>query len=163
MGKSKVKDPGIGVGDPDRWLSLGIRDASLFKKLVERYQFDASKLREKVRDIQHRITIRSVRVAAPKPDEAAQAVAQTADPHQQAILREAVKNGFQTQEAIEIRSKGSDGLHMIVKSLKDGIWYCMCPTYKFKGGLREMKPCKHLVYCIVNGIGKPEDWFQYLV
>lgn len=163
MSKSKVKDTDRGVGDPDRWLSLGIRDEALFKKLVDRYKFDSAKLHEKVRDIQHRHTIRTVRIAEPKPGEAAQAVAVTADPDKQATLREAAKTGCATQSVIEIRTKGNDGVHMIVKSLKDGIWYCQCPTYKFKGGLREMKPCKHLVYCIVNGIGNPADWFQYLI
>lgn len=68
----------------------------------------------------------------------------------------------EVQAGFELRTKGSDGSHMIVKG-SDGIWYCMCPRYIFNGGMRSLIPCKHLVYCIVNGLGHPEDWMQYLV
>jgi hypothetical protein len=68
----------------------------------------------------------------------------------------------EVQEGFELRTKGSDGSHMVVKG-SDGIWYCMCPRYIFNGGMRSLIPCKHLVYCISNGLGKPEDWMQYLI
>lgn len=66
------------------------------------------------------------------------------------------------QRCFEVRTKGRDGSHAVVNG-SDGIWYCMCPRYLFNGGMRSLIPCKHIVYCIVNGLGKPEDWFQYLV
>ena len=69
----------------------------------------------------------------------------------------AVQNGF------ELRTKGTDGGHLVVKSPTDGIWYCNCPRYLFKGGMRSLIPCKHLIGCISHGLGAPEDWFQYLV
>lgn len=68
----------------------------------------------------------------------------------------------EVQEGFELRTKGSDGNHMVAKG-SDGIWYCVCPRYIFNGGMRSMIPCKHLIYCIVNGLGTPEDWMQYLV
>jgi hypothetical protein len=66
------------------------------------------------------------------------------------------------QTCFELRTKGRDGSHAVVNG-SDGIWYCMCPKYLFNGGMRSMIPCKHLIYLIVNGLGRPEDWMQYLV
>lgn len=68
----------------------------------------------------------------------------------------------EVQAGFELRTKGHDGSHMVVKG-SDGIWYCMCPRYLFNGGMRSLIPCKHIIYCIVNGLGQPEDWMQYLV
>lgn len=66
------------------------------------------------------------------------------------------------QSCFEVRTKGRDGSHAVVNG-SDGIWYCMCPRYLFNGGMRSLVPCKHLIYLIVNGLGKPEDWMQYLI
>ena len=60
-----------------------------------------------------------------------------------------------------VRTRGNGKAHEILKG-KDGILYCNCPAWVFKGGRDSLKPCKHLVAVIVSGVGDPADWMQYL-
>jgi hypothetical protein len=63
---------------------------------------------------------------------------------------------------IFVRTRGNGRNHELIKG-KDGVWYCNCPAWVFKGGRDELKPCKHLVSAIVSGLGDPSNWMQYLV
>lgn len=65
------------------------------------------------------------------------------------------------KEVIYIKSEGG-GEHEITTG-DDGIYYCTCPSWIFKGGREHHKPCKHLVYAIVYGIADAEKAFQYFV
>lgn len=67
-----------------------------------------------------------------------------------------------TRPVIFVRTRGNGNVHEIIKG-SDGILYCNCPAWVFRGGRDQMKPCKHLIAVIVSGAGNPEDWFQYLV
>lgn len=69
--------------------------------------------------------------------------------------------GGETRPVIFVRTRGNDKVHEVVKG-KDGVWWCNCPTWVFKGGRDRLKPCKHLVALIASGVGDPADWMQYL-
>lgn len=77
------------------------------------------------------------------------------------VTKRTMKDG-EVRDAILVRSKGSSSTHALMVG-KDHFLYCSCPAFIYKGGMNEVRPCKHLIYVIVNKLWRSEDYMPYVV
>lgn len=78
------------------------------------------------------------------------------------LTRRTMKKDGVERDTVIVRSKGSDSNHAIMLG-KDHFLYCSCPSFVMHGGLNEVRPCKHLVYVIVNRLRASEEYLPFIV
>lgn len=117
------------------WANAGVKDDHMFQILVNHHGIDATKARKLRDDVM-------------------------AMSH--AITKRTMKKTGEVRDALLVRSKGSSSTHALMVGA-DNFLYCSCPAFIYKGGMNEVKPCKHLIYVIVNKLWRSEDYLPYVV
>lgn len=132
-----------------KWKGLGIGDARIFKKLCDHHKINEPNMSKTLEKMEHSEGQDNVHVFKEE-------IVDGKTRH--------VRTGEKVlMDVVFIRTRGKGSVHRVWKSAKENIWLCECPTWKFKGGRKQLKPCRHILYCIVNKIGDAEDWLQYIV
>lgn len=117
------------------WSNAGIKDQHMLGVLCNHHGIDASK-QTKLRDDLNAMS--------------------------HTVTKRTMKTTGEVRDALLVRSKGSSSTHALMVG-KDSFLYCSCPAFLYKGGMNEVKPCKHLIYVIVNKLWKSEDYLPYIV
>ena len=134
MNKKKEKVSEKASEDALSWTSAGVKDPHMLEILIKNHGVESSKANKLRTDLQSMSHV---------------------------VTKRTMKDG-EVRDAILVRSKGSSSTHAMMVG-KDHFLYCSCPAFIYKGGMNEVRPCKHLIYVIVNKLWRSEDYMPYVV